>query len=1685
MNINNHTLDIIVNGVSVDMYDEGVNLRMNRIIADPTKISTNQSEYSFTFNLPITPTNSQIFNYSNISSKRNKFSGRYKCEVLADNISIFDGTLKVTEISEGSFKCNLFKTKVNTLESIFGDSTMNEIDWKVPFKGTSTINAVNSDMTTKYFFPLVAYSLFNKFPDITTQSGNRKYTDKYDIDYTNVFYYNTYVPSLNLVEVLKKCCELKGYQLGGDIISDEILNDIYLSNFIADQQDPLYNYGDPDMGQTSIEIDWKNYDAAGNFDESKMIEYPLGFVQRTRKEPISGYNNYDTAFVWNMLDSTNKVVSIGQNNSRMYVNGGIQIPADGYYEITMDMDIGIPETQGTITAQQCTEYLPAWSGEGLNGEEISWEEARKYEQVQMEYSLDNMPVEVQLCKYSASDGEVNSINHNIIFYGKYPNESDYQAQITDMNTASIRVGSYYNTQVDSIEAFPAIDGNPSAVAIDTYNNPDFVCGMSQSTYGRNFAYIKNGYSWHSDYQDTDNASYYNMKGYYFVYTDFDLTGGILGWTTGFTETNVNENNLNGSDVWYPTAMGRRTKGTLKQIVRLNKNDMLVPFCQTRGYVVDSDTSVSLVNVYYKADAKVKLKVRAVAPYTTSYKKLSYNMSSLFDKDLNLGNFNNNQQKIADFFNDVQKAFNLGFEQDGINIILNKNKISNNVTVPVDIDKKTNTMDATFSAIDFPRNVEVKWSIDTEEEGFYRSVEDNTNEEQMQSNNWKDYGDYGYQKVPISNADDAQDLAQSVGFSYCWYRPFNYTLSGTTAPEETGTTSNELIVTLTGELNRTGVGTDSGCDSDDDGIDDLYKPHSIIFDSNIQYKISGVNVIPEQLKFTVKSSRLHLGKHMEGTETYTPTSIEGEIIPPPAVDLINDKLCYQVEQMLSVESVDITLESGTPYTLKIIDNVIYTDDSMNANTASTYNMRNTFAMARSGSISFPCDNDILAFEFSGSNYRYYLWGERVVYDSPYSVSVTSLIPDNTSWGNLQLNFYKDTTLTRVVSIPCTNGMTSMTNLFNGNDKLTELDVIRTFDTSNVGAMDRMFRNCSGLISLDFSSFDTTNVTSMNGMFEGCRSLRELDLSYFNTLNVIYYEKMFKDCVRLNSIDTSNFKTFKSIDMNEMFYNCQGLITLDLSHFDTTNLQYANEMFRYCYNLRELNLSGWNTSKLEEVQYMFGSCKDLETLNVSGWDVRKINSTYLSTDIPIHLFTNCTSLSNLIIGDVDEFTYNWWCARLSEVGISCSIIDYGIVEDDDEDDVTSGCTDDLSIVFTGTSLTYEVNGTTYTATSSPYSTKLSDNGVTTFYDASGMFMNQSGLREVKKMPCTIDVIDMSNMFNGCIELEKLNTENFKTHNVINMNAMFKNCNRVSNLDLIFFNTSNVNNMSEMFSHCNSLQTIVCSQFDTRNVFTISDMFSDCYSLYSINLNGWHTSNMFNMSNVFRNCTNVTTINVTGWDVLQVTNYNGMFFGCDSLNLLILGKVTQEEFDWWCARLTEANISCDAINYTLIGEGEEGGGEGGGETTGSTSGDTADGLYIPVIGKTEWWIEGYKYEEMAKYDGRGLKQRFWFRNSPTQWTLPTQGEMYRITTTSNQKQYANGNMIYLNYNNGVNTLLGKYFNINLDSGSDQVEIDVYLTPMEYKLISMGSSVHFDDNIYKVLQIQGYDPSGENPTKLVLISI
>ena len=762
-NINNHTLELYVNGEPIDLFDEGVNLRINKVINDPTKINTTQAEYSFTFNLPITDNNAKAFNYANISSKRNKFSGRFKCDVYADNIQIFEGTIKVTSVEEGQFKCNLFQTKVNTLETIFGESTMNEINWKVPFKGTETINEVNSDMSTKYFFPLVAYRLFNKVPWNETDSGNRQYTDKYLIDNSNRFYYNSFVPSLNLVELLKKACELKGYRLQGDIITDKVLNDIYLSNYIDDEQDPLYNYGIPEMGELSFDFDFHNTTNTTSVGSMDFIEYPLTYIPAYPElSDRNNYKNYDTAFVYNMLmEHSNAKVTNVKNESKMLVNGGIQIPADGWYEITLNADFGVSTEQGSLTdIYQCTGTTYSYV-DGID---------YQYDNVTINYSLETMPVEIHLNKYNAEDGDIENMSFELIHKGDYPNESPWYEflgteYINDYGRRARRGSTPYALWVN---VTGTTEGQSVITAVDHYVNPDFICGLSQSNTSRSVAYIKNGYSWNSE-DKTEVQALYNCTGYYLKNSTTT--------STNYIASTVNQNSLLGAvSTNCVASTSRHSKGECRIIIKLRKGDMLVPFIQGRGYYKDTagsrgDTTSTMTPKPYQMEAKGSIKVRAVAPQNVGRGKLSYNMNSLFDKELNLGNFNNNKQKISDFINDIQKAFNLSFQQDGNNIILNKIKISNKETAPVDIDSKANTNDAVFNAIDFPRSIEVKYKIDTEEEGFYRSVEDNTTEEQMQSNNWKDYGDYGYEKVNVSQADDATDLNQQLNFSYNWNRDF--------------------------------------------------------------------------------------------------------------------------------------------------------------------------------------------------------------------------------------------------------------------------------------------------------------------------------------------------------------------------------------------------------------------------------------------------------------------------------------------------------------------------------------------------------------------------------------------------------------------------------------------------------------------------------------------------------------------------------------------------------------------------------------------------------------------------------------------------------------------------------------------------------------------------------------------------
>ena len=72
------------------------------------------------------------------------------------------------------------------------------------------------------------------------------------------------------------------------------------------------------------------------------------------------------------------------------------------------------------------------------------------------------------------------------------------------------------------------------------------------------------------------------------------------------------------------------------------------------------------------------------------------------------------------------------------------------------------------------------------------------------------------------------------------------------------------------------------------------------------------------------------------------------------------------------------------------------------------------------------------------------------------------------------------------------------------------------------------------------------------------------------------------------------------------------------------------------------------------------------------------------------------------------------------------------------------------------------------------------------------------------------DMSNMFEGCYKLSKVNLSTFNTSIVTNMYCMFYGCSSLSSVDLSTFNTSSVRDKRYMFSRSSSLNTVILSIF-----------------------------------------------------------------------------------------------------------------------------------------------------------------------------------------------------------------------------------------------------------------------------------
>ena len=91
-------------------------------------------------------------------------------------------------------------------------------------------------------------------------------------------------------------------------------------------------------------------------------------------------------------------------------------------------------------------------------------------------------------------------------------------------------------------------------------------------------------------------------------------------------------------------------------------------------------------------------------------------------------------------------------------------------------------------------------------------------------------------------------------------------------------------------------------------------------------------------------------------------------------------------------------------------------------------------------------------------------------------------------------------------------------------------------------------------------------------------------------------------------------------------------------------------------------------------------------------------------------------------------------------------------------------------------------------------------------------------------------MSVMFQFCSELQNLDLSGFNTSNVTDMRGMFNYYNKSKEIKgLNKFITKKVIDMSEMFQYCFELEHLDLTNFDLSNVNNISRMFNECKKLY----------------------------------------------------------------------------------------------------------------------------------------------------------------------------------------------------------------------------------------------------------------
>ncbi len=213
-------------------------------------------------------------------------------------------------------------------------------------------------------------------------------------------------------------------------------------------------------------------------------------------------------------------------------------------------------------------------------------------------------------------------------------------------------------------------------------------------------------------------------------------------------------------------------------------------------------------------------------------------------------------------------------------------------------------------------------------------------------------------------------------------------------------------------------------------------------------------------------------------------------------------------------------------------------------------------------------------------------------------------------------------------------TDVSNMFKDDEKLASLD-LSNFNPNKVQYFSSMFEGCTALTSLgDLSKWTGSNATSVSNMFNGDEKLASLDLSNFNPNNAQYFSSMFEGCTALTSPgDLSKWTGSNATSVSNMFNGDEKLASLDLSDFKPNKVQYFSSMFQGCSELTTITgMNSWDVSSAIYMDNMFAGDKSFEgDTNLKSLTLNNANSENLQS--VEGALNDCSKLARLDISKLN--------------------------------------------------------------------------------------------------------------------------------------------------------------------------------------------------------------------------------------------------------------------------------------------------------------------------------------------------------------------------------------------------------------------------------------------------------------------